>query len=63
VTLTSMMFMIPMPPTTSEMPAMAPSSKVNVPAIWLKVLRKSCWLWMVKSSWATLWRVRSRSPI
>ena len=31
-TLTSMMFMMPMPPTTSEMPAMAPSS-IKVPAI------------------------------
>ena len=30
VTETSMMFMIPMPPTTSEMPAIEPSRIVNV---------------------------------
>ena len=30
VTVTSMMFITPMPPTTSEMAAMAPSSSVNV---------------------------------
>ena len=27
VTVTSMMFMMPMPPTSSEMPAMAPSTR------------------------------------
>ena len=30
VTLTSMMFMMPMPPTTSDMPAIAPSSSVMI---------------------------------
>ena len=31
VTVTSMMFMTPMPPTSSEIAATAPSSSVNVP--------------------------------
>ena len=54
VTETSMMFMIPIPPTTSEMPAIEPSRIVKVCVIWLKVARKSSWLWIVKSSSMTL---------
>jgi len=37
-----------MPPTTSEMAAIAPSRTVSVPVIWLVALRMSCWLWLVK---------------
>src|SRR5437764_29289 len=44
VTVTSMMFMIPMPPTTSEMAAIEPSRMVRVWVIWPTVLRMSCWL-------------------
>ena len=50
VTLTSMMFMMPMPPTTREMPAIAPKNAVNVPVIVLNVCNKSVWLKMRKSS-------------
>ena len=44
VTVTSMMFMIPMPPTTSEMPAIAPSIKVSTPVVCDALFRTSCWL-------------------
>ena len=50
VTETSMMFMIPMPPTSREMPATVPR---NTTRVWLassKVSRISCWLKTVKSS-------------
>ena len=47
---TSMMFMIPMPPTTSEMAAMPASSSDSRPEIELKVSRIWAWLEMVKSS-------------
>ena len=38
VTLTSMMFMMPMPPTTSETPAMAPSRPVITSAVAVAVV-------------------------
>ncbi len=44
VTVTSMMFMIPIPPTTREMPAIAPSTRVSAVAIELAWVRMSCWL-------------------
>ena len=37
---TSMMFMIPMPPTTSEIEAMPPSSRVSRPLIALTVVEQ-----------------------
>ena len=50
VTLTYMMFMIPIPPTTSEMPAMQASRVVIRSVVELSMLLSSCWLRMVKSS-------------
>ena len=50
VTETSMMFMMPMPPTTSEMPAMAPRRMVSVRLTSLAVAVRSFWVWTVKSS-------------
>ena len=41
VTDTSMMFMMPMPPTSSEMPAMAPRKMVSTLVIWSKTPRMS----------------------
>jgi hypothetical protein len=55
VTDTSMMFMMPMPPTTSEMPAIAPRRIVSVRLTWFAVLRRSLWVWTVKSA-VLLWR-------
>ena len=59
---TSMMFMIPMPPTTSEIEAIPPSSRVSVPLI--EDAAASSWVWskMLKSSSsvaARSWRSRS----
>ena len=47
---TSMMFMIPMPPTTSEIEAIPPSSSVSVPLI--DEAASSSWVWskMLKSA-------------
>ena len=45
VTVTSMMFMIPIPPTTRDMPAMAPSTRVSAVEIDVAWFRMSCWLW------------------
>ena len=50
VTLTSMMFMIPMPPTTSETPAIEPSSTVITAVVAVAASAISCWLRTVKSS-------------
>ncbi len=60
VTETSMIFMMPMPPTSSEMAAMPPRKMVKTPVMVSAVFRKSCWVRMVKSSspMAVRWRVR-----
>jgi len=42
--------MMPIPPTSSEIPAMAPSMMFRYVVIWLKTPRISCWEAMVKSS-------------
>ncbi len=47
---TSIMFMIPMPPTRSEMAAMDPRKSVRISEIWLRTPRMSFWLMTVKSS-------------
>ena len=47
---TSMMFMIPMPPTISEIEAMPPSSSVSVPLIALAVWSSCDWSKIEKSS-------------
>ena len=44
VTVTSMMFMIPIPPTTSDIPAIAPSTRVSAVEIEVAWFRMSCWL-------------------
>ena len=44
LTLTSMMFMMPMPPTNSEMAAMPPSMRVSVLVVSLRVESISVWL-------------------
>ena len=49
VTLTSMMFMMPMPPTSSEMAAMLPSKVVKVLEVEVTLLRMSAWLRTRKS--------------
>ena len=50
VTDTSMMFMTPIPPTSSEMPAMPPSRTVSVLSTEVAVDSSDCWLVMVKSA-------------
>ena len=63
---TSMMFMMPMPPTTSEMAADPPSRLVKIWVTELEALTRSAWLRMMKSSLrggVILWRRRSRLPI
>ena len=50
VTVTNMMFMTPIPPTKSEIPATAPSSSVNVPVTVLTVSRIELGLKIVKSA-------------
>ena len=47
---TSMMFMIPIPPTTSEIEAMPASRIVSVVVTAETVLRSWAWSWIVKSS-------------
>jgi len=49
VTETSMMFMTPMPPTSSEMPAMLARSTVRMWAVLVAVCTSDCWLLTVKS--------------
>src|SRR5439155_16116124 len=49
VTETSMMFMMPTPPTSSEMPAMADNNMVMVPVTMLMMLAISVMFWMRKS--------------
>ena len=51
VTVTNMMFMTPIPPTKSEIPATAPSNSVNVPVTVLTVSRIELGLKIVKSAW------------
>ena len=45
-----MMFMMPIPPTSSEIPATPPRKIVNTLRIVVAVSRKLCWVKMVKSS-------------
>jgi len=52
ITVTSMMFIIPMPPTSKEMAAMPESSAVSVPVTLVAAPMRSCWLRMVKSALA-----------
>ena len=66
VTDTSMMFMIPMPPTSSDTDAIAPSSIVSTPVICVAVEAISCCERITKSSsWVRprRWRWRSRAVI
>ena len=63
---TSMMFMIPMPPTTSEIEAIPPSSRVSVALI--EDAASSSWVWLktLKSAVsvaARSWRSRSSAVI
>ena len=60
-----MMFMTPIPPTKSEIPATAPSSSVNVPVTVLTVARIELGLKIVKSASAgvTWWRAPSIAEI
>ncbi len=50
VTDTSMMFMTPMPPTSSEIAAMPPSSTVRVREVLVAVSTIDSWLLMLKSA-------------
>ncbi len=50
VTETSMMFITPMPPTSSEIAAIPPSSTVSVRSTEVAAARMDCWLAMVKSA-------------
>ena len=50
VTLTNMMFMTPMPPTSSEIAATAPSSVVKTLVVSLEVSRIEPWLMTWKST-------------
>ncbi len=61
VTLTSMMFMIPMPPTISDTPATQESSERNAAVVDSRVLMMSSWVVMLKSgeSRETSWRLLS----
>ncbi len=66
VTLTSMMFIIPMPPTTSDTNAIAASKYVIVLDCSVAMSAISCWLRTVKSSscpGVMRWRWRSSSLI
>ena len=47
---TNMMFITPMPPTSSEMPAIPPSSTVSVLSTDVAVVSSDCSLVMVKSA-------------
>ena len=62
VTDTSMMFITPMPPTSSEMPAIPPSSTVSVLSTEVAVESSCCCDSMVKSALADVvmwWRLSS----
>ena len=50
VTVVSMMFMMPIPPTISEMPAMPPRKMVRVAETSVAAARVASWLVTVKSS-------------
>ena len=63
VTETSMMFMMPMPPTTSEIPAMLANSTVSVFDTSLAVATRSSWELIVKSFFVTPCRSRSSAAI
>ena len=66
VTDTSMMFMMPMPPTSSETPAMAASSVVIVRVVSVRTLAISSWVRTMKSSGSpgvSLCRTRNAWPI
>ena len=54
VTLTSMMFITPMPPTSSEMAATSPSSVVNTLLVELEAARIEPWLITWKSAFSGL---------
>ena len=63
---TSMMFMIPIPPTTSEIDAMPARSAVRIAVTLPTVLRSCAWFVIEKSSAsaaASSWRVRSSAVI
>ena len=62
VTVTSMMFMMPMPPTSREMPAIAPRKTTKVLVVSCSVSMVSCWLDMEKSSSLVI-RWRSRKTV
>ena len=62
VTDTSMMFIMPIPPTSREMLAMAPKNITKVLVVSSRVSRVSCRLVMVKSSSPVI-RCRSRSTV
>ena len=63
VTETNMMFITPMPPTSSEMIAMPPSITVSVSSTELAAVRIDCWVAIEKSALAAvvIWCVLSRS--
>ena len=66
VTDTSMMFMMPMPPTTSETPAMSESRTISVRVVSVRRSAISSCVRTVKSSGSpamSLWRRRSASLI
>ena len=65
VTLTSMIFIMPMPPTSSEMPATAARNAVNKLVIVVSVERNDAWFSTLKSSSvpSTLRSWRSRSSV
>ena len=66
VTETSMMFMIPMPPTSSDTPAIAASSVVIVLVVSVRTLAISSCVRTMKSSGSepiSLWRARSVSAM
>jgi len=52
VTVTNMIFIIPIPPTTKEMAAIPERRVVKVPVTWEAVLRMSFWDIIIKSAWA-----------
>jgi len=60
VTDTSMIFMMPIPPTSSEMAAMPPRNTVNTLVMVCAVATKSCCEKMVKSSLPRVMRWRRR---
>ncbi len=65
VTETSMIFIMPIPPTSSEIAAIPPRKRVSTPRMDWVMLRIESWVKMVKSSRPTSvrWRVRRISEI